>query len=69
VLIEKREKALEEAKSIGSNVWDFVVRSQQFAASKTTDKVTLPLMDHYFIIAKDEAELESRISIMEIMST
>lgn len=68
VLIGRKEKAIEEAELIGSNVWDFVVGPQWKASQSSKTKADRPMMDHYFIIAKDEEELESRVAVMEIMS-
>lgn len=70
LLAGRQERALEKAESIGADVWDFVVSrdpGQMYLKSLRKSIAQRPPM-HYFFIAKDEKELEDRVSVLEIMA-
>jgi hypothetical protein len=67
LLVGRQQKALAEAEA--SDLWDFVV-------SQDPGRMYLPSLrkqirshqEHHFFIAKDEAELDAKVSLLETMT-
>lgn len=70
LLVGRQQKALDEAEAAGADLWDFAVSrdpGSMYLSSLRKSFRSLP-QEHHFFIAKDVAELDAKISMLEIMS-